>query len=448
MRALAIELRRANGPVAALLLVAFGALLVAFSYSYWRSSSALAAQELGAALMLLTPIALAYGAMLGRREKRTRAVELMGSTGRPRWQRFLPSTAAVGLGVATPFLVVTAACAVAIAAGDGYLSRWDAAIPLIGALTLAGAAWLGIAAGRAWASPILPPALATATAVALFISPPIAADGHYTRWHNLSLVPAPGPATHWETPTAAALLAQLSLAAGLVAAGLLLIGGRSWFTRTGAAAVLAAGVAGLMLIVEPGPAEKWRLDPAAQRLTCTDDAPQVCVTAVHRHLLPEVTVQARLALDALAVLPGAPTRAVEVHLYRPGDNTTAQWQRFTPNDEPGTVYFVTDTPIGGDPGLAERIAMGGGTYLSHCGDQTEGYVPMAVAGGWLLGVQDFRLWEPGFGYWSTEAREPEVREGLRALRALPEAEQLARVTAVRDAALRCAPDLTTPLTAS
>jgi hypothetical protein len=448
MRALRIELRRANGLIAALLMVALGALLVGFSYPYWRSSSALAGQELAAGLMLLTPIALAYGAMLGRREKRTRAVELMDSTGRPRWQRFLPSTAAVGIGVAAPFLLVAAGCAVAIAVGDGYLGPWDAASPLIGALTLAGAAWLGIAAGRAWASPILPPALATATAVALFVSPPIGAEGRYTRWHNLSLVAAPGPATHWETLTATALLAQLALAAGLVTAGLLLIAGRSWLTRAGAGAVLAVGVAGLMLIVEPGPAEKWRLDPAAQRLTCTGDAPQVCVTAVHRHLLPTVTVEARRALDALAVLPGAPTRAVEVHLDRAGDNTAEQWQRFTPNDEPGTVYFAADTPIGGDPTLAQRIVMGGGTYLSHCGAQDDGYVPMAVAGAWLLGVQDFRIWEPGIGYWNTEDRQPEVQEGLRALRALPEAEQLARVIAVRDAALRCAPDLTTPLTAS
>ncbi|MDP9794004.1 hypothetical protein J2S43_002516 [Catenuloplanes nepalensis] len=443
------ELRRSNARVTALLVLAATSLLIANSYPYWRVSSGLAGQELMVTLTLGVPLVLACGAILGRREARTRAVDLMASTGRPRWQRFLPSTVALGGAVAATFLLVVVAALVAVVAGDGYLGLHDVAMPLIGALILAGATWIGIGAGRLWSSPILPPLLAAGTLVLLFASPPLPLDGRFTRWSNMTIAITPGAATPWETPTAAALLARLALAAGLATAGLLLIAGRSWFARAGAVAALAAGLAGMALIVPPGAAAKWRIDPAAQRLVCADGPPQVCVTEAHEYLLSDVASEARRALDALAVLPGAPTRVAEVRLDTAGDNTDAQWQRFTPNDEPGTVYVALspDTGIGRDPGVAQRIVMGGGTYLSHCGPRGDVDVPMSVTGAWLLGTEDFRVWSPSSGYWGSDESQPEIRERLRALRALPEAEQLARVIAVRDAAQRCEPDLMTPLTA-
>ncbi|MDR7327287.1 hypothetical protein ACH45F_08070 [Catenuloplanes sp. NPDC020197] len=444
------ELRRSNARVTALLVAAATVLLVGNSYPYWRASSALAAQELMVGLSLAVPLVLACGAILGRREARTRTVELMASTGRPRWQRFLPTTAALGGTVTATFLLATATLLVAVVAGDGYLGLHDVLMPLLGALILAGATWIGIGAGRLWSSPILPPLLGAGTLVLLFVVPPVRVDGRYGLRSNLTLAITPGAAAPWETPTTAALLARLALAAGLITAGLLLIASRSWPGRAGAAAALAAGLAGMALIVPTGAAAKWRIDPAAQRPVCADGLPQVCVTEVHRYLLPDVASEARRALDALAVLPGAPTRVAEVRLDTVGDHSEAQWRRFTPDDEPGTVYVALgpDTSIGRDPGVAQRIVMGGGTYLSPCGPPAENaQVPMSVTGAWLLGTDDFRVWLPTFGYWLSDELQPEIRERLRALRALPRAEQLARVTAVRDAARRCEPDLMTPLTA-
>lgn len=441
IRVIGIELRRSASLTTALLMMLFGAWHIGPTYGYWRFSAVLAGHELAAALILLLPLAVACGAMVGRRDGRVRAVELWGSTGRPRWQRFLPSVAALGIAVAGPYLLVAAVCLVAVAVGGGLFGVAGAVTPLIAALTLTGAAWLGFAAGRAWSSPILPPLLAAALLVVQARPTPFESV-----WTNLTFTAEPGPATVWETPTTAALLARLALAAGLVIAGLLLIAGRSWLSRAGAGAALAAGLAGLVLIAAPGAAGHWRVDPATQRMVCADGEPEVCVTVAHEHLLPEVLPEVRRGLAALAVLPGAPTRAAEIRLHTAGDHSSEQWYRFAPNDEPGTVYFVIDVSLieGGDPSVAERIAMGGGTYLTRCGWQDD--VPLLVTGAWLLGTDDLPAWEPGFGYWAWADRQPEVRERLRALRALPRAEQLARVTAVRDAATRCEPNLMARLT--
>ncbi|GAB7045646.1 hypothetical protein [Catenuloplanes indicus] len=443
-RVIRTELRRSASLVTALLMLALAAAHIGTIYDYWRASAVLAGHELATGLSLLLPLAAACGAMVGRREIRVRAVELLESTGRPRWQRFLPSTAALGIAVAGPYLLVGSVCLVLVAAGGGMLDVAGGVLPVIAALTLTGAAWLGIAAGRAWSSPVLPPLLAAALLVVQARPPQL--TGAYDRWSNLTFTPEPAPATVWETPTAAALLARLALAAGLVIAGLLLIAGRSWLSRAGAGVVLAAGLAGLVLIAAPGPAGHWRLEPSAQRLVCADGEPEVCVTAAHAYLLPQVVPEVRRGLAALAVLPGAPTRAAEIRLHTIGDHSSEQWYRFAPYDEPGTVYFVVDysSTEGGDPGVAARIAMGGGTYLTGCGAQED--VPLMVAGAWLLGTGDFRVWEPGFGYWGWSDLQPEVRERLRALRELPKEEQLARVTAVRDAAARCEPDLMARLT--
>ncbi|MDR7275478.1 hypothetical protein [Catenuloplanes atrovinosus] len=444
IRATRTELRRSTAGLAAPLLMAIGALHIGTIHDYWRGSLVLATHEMATGLAFLAPFAVAFGAMLGRRERRTRAMELLESTGRPGWQRSLPPAAAIGLAAAGAYLLVVAACAVAVGLSGGHLAVAGAVPPLSGALILTGLAWLGIAAGRAWPSPILPPVLAAG----ILVLPVLVRQRPdvYNRWTNLAFAATPGPATPWEAPTTAALLAHLALAAGLTTAGFLLIAGRSWRSRSAAGAALAAGLAGLVLIASPGAAGKWRLDPAAQRLVCADGTPEVCVTAAHRYLLADVVPDVRRALDALAVLPDAPTRAAEIRLSAIGDRSMNQWYRFTPDDEPGTVYFVLDPDYaaGRDPSVAERIAMGGGTYLSRCGPQND--VALSVTGAWLLGADDFRVWQPGFGYQAWDAIRPEIRQRLTALRALPEAEQLARVTAVRDAARRCAPDLMAPLT--
>lgn len=310
-------------------------------------------------------------------------------------------------------------------------------------LVLIGAAWTGVAVGRRWSSPLVAPVLAAAVLVVQFGASEAAHGGD--RLGNLALLIDWPPDSPWETMSTRLLLSRLALGAGLLLTGLLLAAGGSWRARVGAPASLAAGVAGLLLIGTPTAAGTWQLDPAAYRYICADGVPQVCVTAVHAHLLPGVTTDARRALRALAKLPGAPTRAVELRLDTIGSSDSDQWYR--PKPQPGTVQFQLeiDPAMGRDPDVAESIVMGGGTRWSGCGHGADEIAP-AVAAAWLLDTDVVRLWDPWVGYRFAERLEPEIRAGVQALRALPGPEQLRRVTALRDAAARCEPDLMPVLT--
>jgi hypothetical protein len=394
-------------------------------------------------MFILVPLALAGGAVLGRRDRRTRAENLMNSTGRPRWQRALPAMTALGVAVAAAHLFVLAVGAVLVAIAGTYLGLRGLVAPLIDVLVLIGAAWVGVAVGRRWSSPLLPPVLAAAALVLQVGASTVAGEGD--RLGNLSLMIVWPPDTPWETVSTRVMLSRLALGTGLLLAGLLLAAGTSALLRAAAFTSLAAGVAGLLLTTTPTAAGTWQLDPGAHRYVCADGVPQVCVTAVHAHLLPDVTTEAHRALNALAKLPDAPTRAVELRLDTVGTNGSDQWHR--PKPQPGTVHFhlEIDPGTGQDPDVAESIVMGGGTRWSGCGDGGD-EIPQAVAAAWLLDTDVVRLWDSWAGYKFADQLEPEIRAGVQRLRALPEAEQLRRVTALRDAAARCEPELMPILT--
>ncbi|MGC4901611.1 hypothetical protein ACLQ2Y_19995 [Micromonospora echinospora] len=443
IRQVRIELRRSNAPAVAVLLLAIGALGVASMYSFWQGQWLRLGYVHSSAMFFLMPLALAGGAVLGRRDRRTRADELMNSTGRPRWQRALPAMTALGVAVAVAHLLVLAGGAALVATGGAYFGVRGLAAPLVDALVLVGAAWSGTAVGRLWSSPLLPPLLAAAALVAQEGTSMLA--GVDSTLSSPSLMINWPPDTPWETLSDRLLLSRLVLGAGLVLAGLLLAAGGSWLTRAGAFAGLAGGVAGLVLIGVPGPAGIWQLDAGARRYVCADGTPQVCVTAVNAHLLPEVTPEARRGLRALAKLPNAPTRAVELRLDTIGSNDSEQWHR--PKPAPGTVQFLleVDPDNGRAADVAERIALGGGTTWYGCGRSGDDVAP-AIAAAWLLDTETVRLWDSWTGYRYADEQQDEIRAGVRQLRALPEPEQLRRVTALRDAAARCEPDLMPLLT--
>jgi hypothetical protein len=443
IRPVRIELRRSNALTLALLLIVVAAASAASMYGFWRGQWLRFGYVQSTGMFALVPLALAGGAVLGRRDRRTRAEDLMDSTGRPRWQRALPAMSALGIAVAAAHLAVLAAGAVLIAVAGTYLGVRGLVAPLVDALVLIGAGWLGIAAGRRWTSALVPPVLAAAVLVVQVGASSVAGGGD--RLGNLALLIDWPPDSPWETMSTRLILSRLALAGGLLLAGLLLAAGASRLLRTAAAASLAAGVAGLLLIPAPGAAGTWQLDPAAYRYVCAGGTPQVCVTAVHAHLLPGVTADVRRALGALAKLPGAPTRAVELRLDTIGQSDSDQW--FRPKPPPGTVQFQleVDPATGRDPDVTESIAMGAGTRWSGCGQGSDEIAP-AVAAAWLLDTDTVRLWDSWVGYTFWDRYEPEIRAGVRALRALPAAEQLRRVTALRDAAARCEPDLMPILT--
>jgi hypothetical protein len=442
IHAIRTELRRSNAIALAVLLFVTGALLIAAMAQTWNRQWLTFSYVQASGLFLLVPTALAGGAMLGRRETRTRADELMGSTGRPRWQRVAPPAAALAVAVTAVHLLTLGIGAAVIGATGGFLSAGGALPALVDVTVLVGAVWLGLAAGRAWSSPLLPPALA---ALALVAQVAVEFAGEDSRLRNLTLMVQP-PGFVWESFNAEALLGRLALGAGLLLGGLLLSFGASWPPRLAGVAALAAGLVLTVAITPLGLGARYRVDAAAQRLACADGTPQVCVTAVHAYALPVVAPAARRALTMLAKLPGAPTRAVEWRADAPSTFDSAQFRGGTPKVEPGTVMFRVepgDRMLGtGDlfslesvspTGLTANIVNGAGTTMNGCrlGDA----VALGAAGAWLMGVDVLPLTDDQFSY--DETVRADIAATVQTLRKLPEREQVRRVTALRDAANAC-----------
>jgi len=435
MRIAWIELRRSNARVVAFLIVALTLVALLVDVGYWNLQWTRFANYHASAVFVLVPIAAAGGAMLGRRERRTRAGELLGSTARPRWQRVAPAVAAMGLAVAAAHLFVFAAGGVLVARSTDYLSLASMLVPVADSVILVGGAWLGYAAGRAWPSALVPPALAAATLLGQlalsFLEPP----GEPTRLDNIILVPQP-PSYDWEVVTGRALLGHLALGAGLALAGFLLAAARRWPARLVAVPLVIAAFVVAAYLPGVGQAGRYGIDRDAQRLVCQGP---VCVTAVHRGSLTAVVPEAERGLALLAKLPGAPTRAVEwraTEVYEFGGADPAGMPV-----PPGTVLFTFDQESGRpSEHLVEDMVWGAGVPLHACKHPDD--TALAAAGAWLLGRDQI----------TTDGLAPEsmlsanVSDVLRTLRGAPAAEQIRRVAAVRDAALACRTDLTPILT--
>jgi hypothetical protein len=435
------ELRRSNAIGLAVLLFAVGALMIAAMTQTWNRQWLTFSYLQASGLFFLVPLALAGGAMLGRRETRTRADELMGSTGRPRWQKVSPPAAALAVAVTVVHLLTLGIGAAVIGATGGFLSVGGTLPALVDIVVLIGAVWVGLASGRAWSSPLLPPALATLALVAQVATE---FTGENSRLRNLTLMVQP-PGLVWESFNTEALLGRLALGAGLLLGGLLLGFGASWLTRVAGIFALVAGMVLTVVITPLGLGSRYQVDAAAQRLVCADGTPQVCVTAVHEYELATVTPAVRQALTMLAKLPGAPTRAVEWRADAPSTFDDGQFQGGTPKLEPGTVTFRLEPDdrmlSTGDlfslksmspAGLTAGIVNGAGTTTNGCrlGDE----VALGAAGAWLMNVDVL----PGLAYEGTVAAE--ITATVQALRTLPEPEQVRRVTALRDAANTCRTD--------
>jgi hypothetical protein len=438
MRIIRTELRRSNAMTLALLITAVSVAALGTSMGLWRGQWLRFTYNHATALFVLAPLAMAGGAMLGRRERRTRVVELTASTGRPRWQQISPTAAAVMAGVAVAHLLVFAAGAILVGQSATYTPVSALFLPVTGVVVLTGAAWLGLAAGRAWPSLLVPPALAV-VGLALQVALAERTGDPRSRLGNLSLIPQP-QSYDWEAVTGRAVLGHLVLGAGLAAAGLLLAAAASWRPRVAAGAVLAGATA--IAVIVPGTASaRYYVDLDAQRLVCADGAPQVCVTAVHANALPEVVAPVRKALTLLGKLPGAPKRAVEWRadaVYQPGSDEPGGFRA-----PAGTVQFQLDQ-YGGDvdPHLLESILNGAGTTYNGCPRVDE--VAKYAAGAWLLGTDDL---QPAVGTSADgDQFHSEIRDTVGKLRKLPEAEQIRRVTALRDAAAECRTDLLPILT--
>ncbi|MBM2623812.1 hypothetical protein JIG36_50820 [Actinoplanes sp. LDG1-06] len=432
---LLIELKRSNARILGLVVGAVGAISLASIFEGSRQWNMFAYAD-AAIMCVLAPLALAGGAMLGRREQSTRAAELMHSTGRPSWQRITPAAAALAAAVTGAHLLLAAVGIVLMLLYSSYIGARGLMSILVDVPLLIGAALLGIAAGRVWPSRLLPPLLASAAFAIQMAADSIPAI------QGLSLI-GPQPEADWESVTDPVLLGRLGFAFGLVLGGYLLSAGTSWIFRAGGSAAVAGGAAVMLAVSPTGSAERYLVDADAQRLVCADGVPQVCVTAVHAYLLPSVVPQARAALAKLAKLPYAPTRAVE---WRPDSIFTgdeADYLGNQPKTVQGTVSFRLDLDEESeDTDVEASILNGAGTTANGC--TLDDTAALWAAGAWLTGGDTLDITDRVFGW---QLAQSDYQPVLVKLRQAPEAEQVRRVTALRDAANVCqTKDLTAILT--
>jgi hypothetical protein len=410
-RVLAVHVRRFGLPGAALI-VLVGAVALYLARGDWSIGWMALAMTQRSYLMLLSPLALAAGAWLALREHRANVAELFAGTPRPRRQRILLTLTAVGGSAGLAYVLVLAVTAPWIASTARYL-------PL----------------GRLVPRPVTAPVLGVAGFLAILAVP------LGFRAERLAFLSSPAWGmelfSEYQTVPAQASAAQAVLAVAVAVAAAMLVAAGHWRTRVAALLPVALGVA-LSAGIMPRDHGRITFDPVAQQLVCTDDTPRVCVSRVHAGLLDEVTPHARKALSLLAKLPDPPTTVRE-------DTNTYLDEKTIVRYGADTVTF--DLEIGPDghidntDHLLARMLDAGGASAAGCPNGFDVAVARAV-GSWISGQRPVR--DPRDGELVAEPGEPaplsfdaEAALLWEKLRQLPEKEALARVVAVRDAAVAC-----------
>jgi hypothetical protein len=220
---------------------------------------------------------------------------------------------------------------------------------------------------------------------------------------------------------------------GMVATGFALLVAATPRARLIALTPVLAGAVIALLVLPSDPRRMYVVDEAAAELVC--DGP-VCVTKTHQARLTDLAGPGKEALRLLRGALGgqAPVSVRENTAVQP-DGSTPRWSR-------ETVLFDFDDDI---------IAAAKGeelTWALIAKGMVPGCVPVGwtrtggddiartVAVGWVLGdLRPLPRAEPGSSY-----RDAETRPAWQELKALPRAEQLSRIKAMRAAAFSCEGD--------
>ncbi|AEB45440.1 hypothetical protein [Micromonospora maris] len=432
MNILGLELRRSAAPGAALITVMIGAGALYAATGRWSSGWMALAMTMREYLLLLWPLALAAGAWQGRREHRARVGELFASTARPRAQRMLPILGAMAVALGLAYLLVTAAGIAWIITTAQHRPLLNfIVVTAVGALSLVAAAWLGLGIGRMLPALATAPALGVAGVLLIFFS-----VVRFPDWLAAAVSPAHGSSPFHAYQTidnrVSGTLA-ISMTA-LALTGLLLFGAGGWRGRTAALLPAVLGItAAIAVVPRDQDVLNWPVDPVARQLVCTDDTPTVCVSRVHANVLDTLTPLAREGLTMLAKLPDAPTAVHEdTFSHVLGDVRSTQ-------DGVVTIEIGIDGrgglahPAAVVPGILRRLGV---EYDGNCRQGDEAVERAAAY--WLMGRKprsDVGL-VPGMIF-----EEPEINAEAvtlwQGLRELPDAEALARITAVRDALRAC-----------
>ena len=427
-RMLGIELRRSSAWPTALVVAVLGiaglfSLVLSKEAGIWDAQWSSLATFQRIMLILLWPLTLGAGAWQARRDRRSRAEELLGTTARPSWRRLLPTAFAMALGLIVGYLLIFAVGAIRVAAVTDYFpSNW-LPVALVGALSLVAAGWLGMGFGRIVPSVYTPPVLVVLGFLTLLTPLQLAKGGP----PGPSALFSPGFSDHLDEFSMIAPsvdLGQFLWFAGLALGGLLLV----LFARRMASVVAMVPVAVALVIAVPifdaAPAGGVRADPGAVAEVCThDNGPTVCVTAAHARSLATLVGPARQALTLLARLPGAPTSVHEVTPQRRGPQPADQVWFDSDNYTPGQGWDTTNSDE-----LMVKVLAGAGTRPCD----PVNYAVRAIAAAWLDNTY------PAPGLAVQPGPEADRRAALwHTLRALPPDEQIERIAAVRQAGLRC-----------
>lgn len=401
------------------------------------------------------PLVLGVAAWHAGRDRRSRMDELLATTARPRWHRVLPGAAAL-VAVVVAAYVVTFAIQVGLVLNAGsHLSPAGLPVAAVGALNVVVPLALGLAAGRWLRLIFVLPLMVVYMAVSIFYadteaySEPPGPPGWLLLWGNLQSV---GTEFEFAALTASAHLGQAVWAVALVAAGLLVYAGSNLRTHLAAVVPVVVGAALALQLLPARYADAYTFDSSATSLVCTPDAPKVCVTRARQNGLARLRSPAREALAILAEkLPQAPSTAVEVYgrfgergwefpPAHPDQLQVVMW--LDGNGRADVVNLVFEPVTGRD--AVRALLMGAGTPA--CANAAGLSVPelqryhtaRVVAAAWLLDEEPagVRLAEPdpGIPWLPSQAASQAAYEKLRAL---PAAEQRARVASLREAELAC-----------
>ncbi|WP_406004735.1 hypothetical protein OG440_37825 [Streptomyces sp. NBC_00637] len=422
-RILAIELRRSAALGAALVIAAAGTLVLHATAGRWSGGWMALVMTQREYLAVLSPLAMAAGAWQSYREHRANVAELFAGTPRPRPQRIVPILVTTGLTVLAAYLLTLLAAAPRIADTARYLPPAAGAVVAVGLIAMIASVWLGLAVGRLIPALATAPALAVTGFVLLVLAPHTLPDGGVTA----AFSPAMGMSmfSDYDTVDGEVSLAQALWTAAVAAAGVVLLAVRHRRSAFAALVPLALGATATLLVVPTGDAyARGTLDPAAQELVCTHDAPRVCVSRAHEGLLPEVTPKARHALELLSN-----TSLVTAH-----EDTTTFSPPTAPRPRADTALMRITVDRHGrlaHPGRLEPAMLTAVfTGPPGCADTWNFQVATAAAY-WLLDR------EPATGPEGLESDDPEAAKLWRQLKTLPPAEAGARVRAVYQAARTC-----------
>jgi hypothetical protein len=447
-RILRTELKRSVAPWAGVVVLttalAFLYLLgVGSGTTAWTAQWTALALGTRSLLAYLWPLAVGLGALQGLRDHRSTMAELLTSTSRPAWHRAATLAGTTAITLASAFALLVLVGAVQVLANTEYTHLGWLPISLVGALSLVAGAVLGMGAGRALPSALTPPALAMGAFVftaLMYMSmgrTDPATGMLSTEPNRVSLL---SPAVEevrdvLVTLSASVHVGQTLWLLGLAATGFALLVAATPRARLIALTPVLAGAVIALLILPSDPRRIYVVDEAAAELVCDD---QVCVAKTHQARLADLAGPGMEALRLLhGALGGQAPVSVRENTAVLSDGAMPQWSR-------KTVLFDFDDDIivaaKGEELTWALIAEGMVPGCSPVGSQTinvNDAVAQSVAVGWVLG--DLKPL-PGTVSASLGEFDAKARPVWKELKALPRAEQLSRINAMRAAALSCKGD--------